>query len=285
MQLELKSVSYTYAVNTNYQKQALDNINLTVSSGEFIGVTGRTGCGKSTLIQLIAGLLVPDTGTVLLDGQDINHKKYDRGILRKSMGLVFQYPEYQLFETTVERDVAFALKHSGLSKRETKDRVAASLNAVGFDYERVKDKSPLSFSGGEKKRLAIAGVLAAKPGILILDEPIAGLDYQGKSAFIKLIKTLNENGTAIIMISHDTDVLAEYASRIILMDDGHILCDDNAETVLSDHELLCKAGVGAGRVVSVSNMLRERGIAVHPDTVKYSQLLDEISRLYGGAVL
>ncbi len=282
MQLELKSVSYTYAPNTNYQTKAIDEINLTISDGEFVGIMGKTGCGKSTLIQLMDGLLVPDRGCVLLNGQDINHKKYDRSILRKSIGLVFQYPEYQLFESTVERDVAFALKHSGLSRQEIKDRVIEALHYVGFDYEKIKGKSPLSFSGGEKKRLAIAGVLAAKPAMLILDEPIAGLDYRGRTSFLKLMKKLNENGTAILMISHDSDVLAEYASRIIVMDNGHIICDDTAEHVLSDYETLNKIGLGMGKVVSVSNMLRQRGIEIHSDTVKYSQLLNEIGRIYGG---
>ncbi|MDE6864211.1 MAG: ATP-binding cassette domain-containing protein [Eubacterium sp.] len=188
MSIELKSVSYTYARNTNYQTQALDNINLTIGDGEFVGIMGQTGCGKSTLIQLIDGLLVPDAGCVLLDGQDINNKKYDRRILRKHIGLVFQLPEYQLFETTVERDIAFVLKQSHLSKAEKKERVIDALDAVGFDYDKIKDKSPLSFSGGEKKRLAIAGALAAKPKILIFDEPVAGLDCQGRAAFLKLVR-------------------------------------------------------------------------------------------------
>lgn len=283
MQIELKSVSYTYAPNTSYQTQALDNINLTVSSGEFIGIMGRTGCGKSTLIQLIDGLLAPTSGAVLLDGHDINNKRYDRNILRRNIGIVFQLPEYQLFETTVERDVAFGLKHSGLSKNEIRKRVAEALSAVGFDYDKVRDKSPLSFSGGEKKRLAIAGVLAAKPNFLILDEPIAGLDYQGKTAFLKLLQSLNENGTAIIMISHDSDALAEYASRIILMDKGQIIRDGSPEEIFADFEILNNIGAGTVKAVYISNMLRQRGVEINSHTVKYDMLLDEISRIYGGA--
>lgn len=283
MQIELKSVSYTYAPNTSYHTQALDNINLTVSSGEFIGIMGRTGCGKSTLIQLIDGLLAPTSGAVLLDGHDINNKRYDRNILRRNIGIVFQLPEYQLFETTVERDVAFGLKHSGLSKNEIRKRVAEALSAVGFDYDKVRDKSPLSFSGGEKKRLAIAGVLAAKPNFLILDEPIAGLDYQGKTAFLKLLQSLNENGTAIIMISHDSDALAEYASRIILMDKGQIIRDGSPEEIFADFEILNNIGAGTVKAVYISNMLRQRGVEINSHTVKYDMLLDEISRIYGGA--
>ncbi len=283
MSIELKSVSYTYARNTHYQIQALDNINLTIGEGEFVGIMGQTGCGKSTLIQLIDGLLVPDAGCVLLDGQDINNKKYDRRILRKYIGLVFQLPEYQLFETTVERDVAFVLKQSHLSKAEKKERVIDALDAVGFDYDKIKDKSPLSFSGGEKKRLAIAGALAAKPKILIFDEPVAGLDYQGRTVLLKLVRELNENGVTIIMISHDSNVLAEYASRIILMDNGQIIRDGDAKAVLSDFETLNQIGVGTSEAASVSNMLRQKGVDINSDTVKYNQLLDEISRIYGGA--
>ena len=270
MQIELKSVSYTYAPSTSYQTQALDNINLTVSSGEFIGIMGRTGCGKSTLIQLIDGLLAPTSGTVLLDGHDINNKRYDRNILRRNIGIVFQLPEYQLFETTVERDVAFGLKHSGLSKNEIRKRVEEALSAVGFDYDKVRDKSPLSFSGGEKKRLAIAGVLAAKPNFLILDEPIAGLDYQGKTAFLELIKSLNENGTAIIMISHDSDALAEYASRIILMENGQIVREGSPEEIFANFEILNNIGAGTAKAFYISNMLRQRGIEINSHTVRYA---------------
>lgn len=282
MSIALKSVSYTYAPNTAYETKALDSIDLTINDGEFLGIMGKTGCGKSTLIQIMDGLLEPDSGTVLLDGKDIHDKKYDRSILRRKIGIVFQFSEYQLFETTVERDVAFVLKHSGLSKNEIAERVAEALGAVGFEYEKVRNKSPLGFSGGEKKKLAIAGVLAAKPEYLILDEPIAGLDPLGRTEFLKLLEKLNKNGTSVIMISHDSDVLAEYASRIILMDNGHILYDDKPENVLSDYEALEKIGVRTGPLASIGNMLRQRGVNISPKAVKYNQLMDEICRLYGG---
>lgn len=282
MSIELKSVSYTYAPNTCYETKALDNVSITINDGEFLGIMGKTGCGKSTLIQIIDGLLTPDTGVVLLDGADIHKKKYDLSILRRKIGMMFQFSEYQLFETTVARDVAFALKNLGFDKSDIKDRVKEALEAVGFDYDKVKDKSPLSFSGGEKRRIAIAGVLAAKPAYLILDEPIAGLDPIGRKSFLKLLEKLNKNGTSIIMVSHDSDVLAAYTSRILLMDKGRILCDDKPEKVLADCEALEKIGIGAGQTASIANMLRQQGIAVSKGTVKYNQLLDEISRLYGG---
>lgn len=282
MSIELKSVSYTYAPNTHYETRALDNINLTIDDGEFLGIIGKTGCGKSTLIQLISGLLVPDTGTVFLDGEDIHHKKYDLSTLRRKIGLVFQFSEYQLFETTVERDVAFALKNLGVGKNEIRERVKEALCAVGFDYDKIKDKSPLSLSGGEKRRVAIAGVLAAKPEYLILDESVAGLDPVGRAAFLELLEGLNKSGTTIIMISHDSDALAECTTRILLMDKGQILCDDKPEIVFSDCDRLEKIGVGTGQTAAIANLLRQQGVAVPKGTVKYNQLLDEIGRLYGG---
>lgn len=278
MSIELKSVSYTYAVDTPYSVKALDDVSLTVNEGEFVGIIGKTGCGKSTLIQLIDGLLAPDNGVVLFDGEDIHSKKFDRRKLRENIGIVFQFPDYQLFETTVERDVAFALKHSSLSKKEVQNRVAKALEAVGFDYDKVKDKSPLSFSGGEKRRIAIAGVLAAGPKYLILDEPVAGLDPMGRTEFLKLLDSLNKKGTAIIMISHNTDALAEYAQRILLMRDGKIIRDGKAEEILTDYIALEENGVRAGQISSIAEMLRERSFDIPDNTVKYNQLIEEICK-------
>ncbi|MDE6469992.1 MAG: ATP-binding cassette domain-containing protein [Eubacterium sp.] len=281
MSIELKSVSYTYAPNTAYFSQALDNVSLTIHDGEFVGIMGKTGCGKSTLIQLMDGLLKPSQGNVLFDGQDINLKKFDRRILRQSIAVVFQFPDYQLFETTVERDIAFALKHARLSKSEVKERVIDALGAVGFDYNIVKDKSPLSFSGGEKRKLAIAGALAVKPKYLIFDEPIAGLDPVGREAFLQLIDNLNLNGTAIIMISHNADALAEHASRIVLMDNGKVVRDGKTAEVLSDYMFLRASGAATGQISNISRLLCEKGINIPKDTVKYNQLLDELCRIYG----
>lgn len=278
MSIELKSVSYTYAQNTPYSVKAVDDISLTVHEGEFVGIIGKTGCGKSTLIQLMDGLLSPDKGMVLFDGEDIHSKKFDHRKLRENIGLVFQFPDYQLFETTVERDVAFALKHSTLSKKEVQSRVAEALEAVGFDYDRVKDKSPLSFSGGEKRRIAIAGVLAARPKYLILDEPVAGLDPIGRTEFFKLLNHLNKKGTAMIMISHNTDALAEYAQRILLMCDGKIIRDGKAAEILADEAVLEENGVQTGQISRIAQMLRKRSFDVPDNTVKYNQLIDAICK-------
>lgn len=281
MPIELKSVSYTYAPNTPYSAKALDKVSAKINDGEFIGIIGKTGCGKSTLIQIIDGLLAPSDGVVLFNGKDINAKNYDRNILRKNIGVVFQSPEYQLFETTVERDVAFGLKPLKLKQDEIQDSVCEALCAVGFDYNKVKDKSPLGFSGGEKRRIAIAGVLAVKPKFLILDEPIAGLDPTGRNAFLKLISKLNQNGTSIIMISHNIDAIAEYTSRVILMENGCILCDGKTEDVLSDYNLLEKSGINNGQVYRIAKMLRQKGFDIPSNTVKYNQLIESICRTYG----
>lgn len=281
MSIALKSVSYTYVPDTAYAVQALDRVSLVINKGEFVGIMGKTGCGKSTLIQLIDGLLNPSQGLVLFNGQDINSKKFDRCVLREKIGVVFQFPDYQLFESTVERDVSFALKHLHLSRAEKTQRVKWALSAVGFDYDAVKDKSPLSFSGGEKRRLAIAGVLASKPEYLILDEPIAGLDPLGRKDFLALMKQLNENGTAIIMISHNADALAEYASRIVLMDNGRIVRDGKTDDVLSDYDALNSNHIVTGQVGNIVHMLCDRGINIDKNTVKYKQLIDELCRIYG----
>lgn len=281
MQLELKTVSYTYLPSTPYSAAALHNVNIKISSGEFVGIIGETGSGKSTLVQIMAGLLVPCSGTVLLDGQDISSRNYNRSFIRKKIGVVFQFPDYQLFETTVERDISFALKKAGLDKAEIKMRVENALSAVGFDYEKVKNKSPLSFSGGEKRRLAMAGILAADPDIFIFDEPIAGLDYSGRKLFLKLISDLKRNAKTIIVVSHNTDFLAEYADRLVIMKNGRILKDNKTDELLADNYFFEKNNIYAGQLSEISHLLKDNGIDISENAVKYNQLIDEICRIYG----
>lgn len=281
MQLELKSVSYTYAPGTSYSAKAVSDVSLKIDRGEFIGIMGKTGCGKSTLLQLMAGLLDADAGRVLLFDEDINSRGYNRRTLRENVGMLSQFPDYQLFETTVFRDTAFGLKHSGMKKSEVEAAVREAIELVGFDYNKVKDKSPLGFSGGEKRKLAIAGILAIKPKILLLDEPVAGLDPLGRTAFLNLLKGLNENGTTIIMVSHNADVLSEYASRIILMKNGRIAADGSTEDILSDYDMLHKGGICAGQVKSIAKMLCNNGVDISEKTVRFNQLIDEICRVFG----
>ena len=273
MPITLNRVSYAYAAGTPYAVDALRDVSLQIADGEFVGIMGKTGCGKSTLIQLIAGLLAPTSGTVLLDGQDINDRRYDRRLLRRRIGVVFQYPEYQLFETTVARDVSFGLRRLGKRPEEIETAVQRALETVGFDYDAVKDLSPLGFSGGEKRRIAIAGILAANPGILILDEPIAGLDPLTRDEFLALVDRLNRDGMTVLMISHSADALAEHAKRILILKDGQLLRDGPARVVFSEYGFLHENGLSAGEVRETAELLRQRGFGVPADTIRYDELL------------
>ncbi|NLH02323.1 MAG: energy-coupling factor transporter ATPase [Clostridiales bacterium] len=284
MPVEIENVSYVYAKGTPYEAKALNRICLKIEDGTFTGVMGHTGCGKSTLIQLIAGLLEPSEGRIFLDGKDINLRGYDRKELRKKVGVIFQYPEYQLFETTVERDVMFGAKRLGLSRAETEERVRWALEKVGFDYERMRRLSPLGLSGGERKRIAMAGVLAVKPEILIMDEPIAGLDPLGREALLKLTDELNAEGTTIIMVSHDADVLAEHAGRVIVMENGEIAMDGAAKEILSSVKKLEEKRLGISQAAETAKLLRERGIDIGQDITRYDELVFRlVSYLKGGA--
>lgn len=276
MPIKLDNVSYTYAPGTPHEIRALRNVDLDIEDGEFVGVMGTTGSGKSTLIQLIAGLIAPTEGKILLDGEDINAKKYDRDVLHRRIGLVFQYPEYQLFETTVERDVAFGLRHQGLTKEETASAVRTALETVGFDYDEVRDKSPLSFSGGEKRRIAIAGVLAPKPRVLILDEPIAGLDPLSRQDFLTMVDGLNAQGVTVIMISHNADALSEHAGRIIVLRDGALIRDGSAKHIFSDYYDLIRSGIGVPQVRQAVQLLRERGVNMPGNIILYDQFIDRL---------
>lgn len=276
MPIKLDNVSYTYAPGTPHEIRALRNVNLDIEDGEFVGVMGTTGSGKSTLIQLVAGLIAPTEGKILLDGEDINAKKYDRDVLHRRIGLVFQYPEYQLFETTVERDVAFGLRHQGLTKEETASAVRTALETVGFDYDEVRDKSPLSFSGGEKRRIAIAGVLAPNPRVLILDEPIAGLDPLSRQDFLTMVDGLNAQGVTVIMISHNADALSEHAGRIIVLRDGALIRDGSAKHIFSDYYDLIRGGIGVPQVRQAVQLLRERGVNMPGNIILYDQFIDRL---------
>lgn len=278
MPIELSRVCYTYAPDTALQTHALKETSLTIDDGSFVGIMGKTGCGKSTLIQLMAGLLTPQAGQILLDGEDIHARSFSLGTLREKVGVVFQYPEYQLFETTVERDVAFGLKHLTLSPEEKQHRVRWALELMGFSFDKIRTLSPMSLSGGEKRRVAIAGVLAVKPRYLILDEPVAGLDPLGREAFLQVIDSLHAFGTTIVMISHNADVLAEYAGRILYLEDGVITMDGAPGEVLPK---LC-----LGQVCAAVELLQQKGFDIPETTVRYDELLSQLVRIAkGGAHL
>ena len=243
---------------------------------------GHTGCGKSTLIQLLAGLLIPTKGNVYLDGKNINDANFNREELRKQIGIIFQYAECQLFESTVFKDVAFGLKHRGLSKEEMEKRVRWALEVTGFDYERICKQSPLSLSGGEKRRVAIAGVIAVKPRFLIMDEPIAGLDPLARDAFMLFVKQLNESGTTIIMISHNSDYISAFARRVLVFDHGSLMMDGEPHDVFSDRDQLNQLHLQASQSREIAKMLEDNGMEFPQDVISYEELLQALLKKLGG---
>lgn len=283
MPITVRNVSLTYNAGTPLETAAVKNVSFEIADGSFVGVMGHTGCGKSTMLQLIDGQLKPDSGEILIDGEDINERTYDRAILRRKVGMVFQYPEVQLFETTVEKDVSFGLKHSGLSAQEVEARVRRALEMLGFDYEKVRRKSPLGFSGGEKRRIAIAGVLAVMPDYLLLDEPIAGLDPLSRADFLNLLKKLNSEGMTIVMISHNADGIAESAERLLVFDDGRLVEDGSVAEVFRDAEGLRRRGLGVSASRELAELLNKSGIELPQDICTYDKLRDALlQRLKGG---
>lgn len=281
MPIELNNVSYTYLPGTAHECVALRDVCLHIDDGEFVGIMGESGCGKSTLIQLICGLLFPSSGTVSLDGCDINGRGFSRQELRRAVGVVFQYPEKQLFETTVERDVSFTLKRSGLSRAEISDRLHRALDSVGLDFDRVRSLSPLSFSGGEKRRIALAGILVARPRVLLLDEPTASLDLRGREDLLRLLVSLNAEGTTILMVSHDADSLAESCGRLLVLDSGRIVDDGPVSKVFSGADGDVLPGRGVSQVWEIARLLRARGVCLPASISGYDELIDALKRLYG----
>ena len=270
MQLELKNVSYTYGKGTVFEVNALSNINLAIEEGQFIGIIGHTGSGKSTLIQHFNALMQPTEGKVLFEGEDIWGEKYDRRALRSKVGLVFQYPEHQLFEADVLSDVAFGPKNQGLSKEEAEARAREALAQVGFP-EKFYGHSPFELSGGQKRRVAIAGVLAMNPKVLILDEPTAGLDPKGRDEILDQISYLHEKrGITIILVSHSMEDVARYADRLIVVNDGKIPYDGTPREVFTHYEELEKIGLAAPQITYIMHDLAAKGIAVdvHATTVE-----------------
>ena len=262
MQLELKNVSYTYGKGTVFEVNALSNIDLAIEEGQFIGIIGHTGSGKSTLIQHFNALMQPTEGTVLFEGEDIWEEKYDRRALRSKVGLVFQYPEHQLFEADVLTDVAFGPKNQGLSKEEAEARAREALAQVGFP-EKFYGHSPFELSGGQKRRVAIAGVLAMNPRVLILDEPTAGLDPKGRDEILDQISYLHEKrGITIILVSHSMEDVARYASRLIVVNDGKIPYDGTPREVFAHYRELEKIGLAAPQITYIMHDLAAKGLSV-----------------------
>lgn len=276
MSLIINHVSHIYSENTAMAVPALKDINLQIKDGEFIGLIGHTGSGKSTLIQHLNGLLKPTSGEIYYNGKDINDEEYDRKGLRGKVGLVFQYPEHQLFETDVFKDVCFGPKNLGLSKKETELRAYEALKQVGIEDEYFY-QSPFDLSGGQKRRVAIAGVLAMKPEVLILDEPTAGLDPKGRDEILDLIAKLHrENGITVILVSHSMEDVAKYAKRLIVMNRGEVMFDNAPMEVFKHYSELEKVGLAAPQVIYIMNRLLEKGLNVKTQVSTLEEAKTEI---------
>lgn len=271
-------VNYIYGEKTVYEKYALNDINLTIKKGEFIGIIGHTGSGKSTLIQHFNCLMKASSGKIYFEGKDIYDADYKMKELRSKVGLVFQYPEHQLFETTVLEDVKFGPKNLGLSKLEIDLRAFEAIKQVGLS-EEYYDVSPFELSGGQKRRVAIAGVLAMKPEVLILDEPTAGLDPYGRDEILEQIKKLHEEGLTVILVSHSMEDVARYADRIIVMHDGKVRFDGSPKEVFSHYKELGKMGLSAPEVTYVANELRDMGYPVSASVTTVEEAKAEILKV------
>lgn len=257
--MKLKKVSYVYSEGDAFEKKALDEISLEIPDGQFIGIIGHTGSGKSTLIQHLNGLLRATSGAIYYDGENIYQEGYDMRTLRSKVGLVFQYPEHQLFEVDVFSDVCFGPKNLGLSKEEVEERAKKALTQVGLDESYYK-KSPFELSGGQKRRVAIAGILAMHPQVLILDEPTAGLDPKGRDEILDQVALLQkERKITVILVSHSMEDVARYVDRIIVVNDGKILFDDTPKQVFQHYKELESVGLAAPQNTYVVKALKEKG--------------------------
>ena len=276
MSIELKNVTYTYSPGTSYEIHALKDINLNIPDGQFIGVIGHTGSGKSTLIQHLNALIKPTSGTVSYNGEDVWAENYNRRALRSEVGLVFQYPEHQLFESDVLSDVCYGPMNQGKSREEAEEEARKALLQVGFK-EKNFDKSPFDLSGGQKKRVAIAGVLAMNPKILILDEPTAGLDPKGRDEILGQISHLQkETGISVVLVSHSMEDVANYVERIIVMNKGKVMFDDIPHRVFSHVKELEAVGLAAPQVTYILHQLKDNGFDVDPSATTIEEAKETI---------
>lgn len=267
MSIKTENLTHIYMPKSPFEKLALDNVSLNIKDGEFVALIGHTGSGKSTLIQHFNGLLKATSGKIFVDGIDITDKSVKLTDIRKKVGLVFQYPEYQIFEETIAKDIEFGPRNLGLSDQEIKERVIKSMKMVGLDYNKYKDKSPFDLSGGQKRRVAIAGVIAMNPTTLILDEPTAGLDPKGREDILAQIKKLHkEHNMTVIIVSHSMEDVANIAERIIVMNHGKVAIEGSPEQVFKEVDLLEKIGLGVPQVTYLVRELRKRGFDI-PNTV------------------
>jgi len=281
MSIKLENINFFYSPDNAFKKHALKDINLEIEQGEFVGIIGHTGSGKSTLIQHFNGLLKPTSGHLYYDNSNIFDNAYHLKKLREKVGLVFQYPEHQLFETTVLKDVCFGPKNQGLDEKSCIERAGEALKLVGLK-EKYWDKSPFEISGGQKRRAAIAGVLAMRPEVLILDEPTAGLDPRGKNDILNQIKKLyQETKITIILVSHSMEDIAKYANRLIVMNQGSIYFDDTPRNIFKRYKELEAIGLAAPQVTYIMDRLRRKGFDVSLDAITIEEAKEEILKFLG----
>ena len=282
MALILDKVNYTYEAGSGFEKHALKDVSCAIDKGEFIGLIGHTGSGKSTLIQHMNGIIKATSGNIFFDGEDIYDKDYDMRKLRNKVGLVFQYPEHQLFETDIFKDVCFGPRNQGLSEKDVQLMAFEALRLVGLE-ENLYYQSPFDLSGGQKRRAAIAGVLAMRPDYLILDEPTAGLDPKGRDEILGHIRKLHdETGIAVILVSHSMEDVARYVDRIMVMNQGQLIYDDKPRNVFAHYKELERVGLAAPDVTYIMNELRDAGLDVDTDAITIEEAKESILRLYKG---
>ncbi len=277
-EIRVEDLSHVYSAGTPFEKAAIEHINITIPQGQLVGLIGHTGSGKSTFIQHLNGLLAPSSGKIYVDGKDINTDKYTRRDVKWQVGLVFQYPEYQLFEETVYKDIAFGPKNMKLSEAEVDERVREAAGFVGVD-EELFEKSPLELSGGQKRRIAIAGVIAMRPGVLILDEPTAGLDPAGcRQILDNICAYRKKTGSTVIIVSHNMDDAARLADRIVVFDHGSIVMDGTPEQVFSKPEELSAIGLSIPHAAAIAVALRKRGVELEGSIYTHEQLKAAVIR-------
>ena len=277
MSIKIENLTHIYMPKSPFEKVALDNVSLDIRDGEFVALIGHTGSGKSTLIQHFNGLLEATSGKIIIDGIDITDKKAKLTNIRKKVGLVFQYPEYQIFEETIAKDIEFGPRNLGLSDEEIHNRVIEAMEMVGLDYETDKDKSPFDLSGGQKRRVAIAGVIAMKPTTLILDEPTAGLDPKGRDDILDQISKLHKDyNMTVVIVSHSMEDVAKIAERIVVMNDGKVALQGTPAEVFKEVDMLEKIGLGVPQVTYLVRELRKKGFDLSDNIFTIEEAKNEI---------
>ncbi len=281
MPIEVRHLTHTYSEGSAFQATAIRDVSLTIENGEFVAVVGHTGSGKSTLVQHLNGLLKPTEGQILVDGEDMFAPGADKRMIRRKVGLVFQYPEYQLFEETVAKDIAFGPKNLGLSAEEIDRRVRQAMAHVHLDYDQYAQRSPFELSGGQMRRVAIAGVLAMEPCFLILDEPTAGLDPMGRDRILGMIQELHrQEGVTVVMVSHSMDDVARLATRLIVMSKGQLVATGTPREIFRQADMMASIGLGVPDAARLCAALRQRGLPLPEDLYTQEELREHLLRLW-----